>query len=263
VQGRARSLHRWCQRAALAALALACVSTASAQVNVEPLREKLADEGIHATINGSITSYRGNTTGLELGATGLVAWRAAPHWAFLSTAAHYSHLGRAVQVANTFAHLRYGYEFRDAVAAEMFAQAESDRFRRLQLRLLFGIGPRLTLFNGEWVRLFYGLSYMYEHDVVTGGVVPVRPADAHRLSNYASAVLVLEPKRASLSNTVYVQPRLDDVRDVRLLDVFALDVTVTGRLSAGLHATLRYENPVPLTVERADLMIKNTLGVVF
>ncbi|MEO8178774.1 MAG: DUF481 domain-containing protein [Deltaproteobacteria bacterium] len=241
----------------------AWVSRASAQVNTEALRSKLMEKGLQGTFNGSLTSYRGNTLGLELGASGLLAWQSAPHLVLLSGAANYSHLGGEVQVANAFAHSRYSYAVLERVAVEVFAQGESDRFRRLRLRTLLGVGPRLSLFDGEFVGLFYGISYMYEHNALADSFAPVRPADVHRFSNYASAVFVLEPKRATISNTVYAQPRLDDFRDLRLLDIFSLDATVTGRLSTGLHATLRYENPVRSPIKRADLMIKNTLGVVF
>jgi hypothetical protein len=76
-------------------------------------------------------------------------------------------------------------------------------------------------------------------------------------------LIVLEPGRAAVGNTIYFQPRFDDFRDVRLLDVLSLDVTITGTLSASLQATLRYESPVPEPIKRADLMVKNLLGVTF
>jgi len=227
------------------------------------MRKQLKGDGVLGKVNGSVISYGGNTTGLELGVTGLIGGRSAPHLAYSSASANYSHLGGRVQVANAFVHLRYAREIRDWVAAETFAQAETDRFRSLRMRLLFGLGPRFTLLDEELVGLFYGVSYMYEHDELDGATPIVRPSDVHRLSSYASLVIVLEPKRAVFSNTVYAQPRFDAPSDLRLLEVLSFDVTVAGQLTAGLHATLRYENPVPADIKPADVTLKNTLGVTF
>ncbi len=250
---------------ALMASALAWPRRALGQVNVEGLRKALNAPGVHGSLNGTLTTYGGNTMGTELGGAALLGYREARQLVYLSTNANYSNLGGEVQVSNAFAHFRYNYALGPSVAAELFTQGESDRFRRLRLRALVGVGARFTLIEGEAGALFYGVSYMYEHTTLAASIAdaPVRPADVHRVNNYAALLIVLEPGRAVLGNTVYFQPRLDDLRDLRLLDVLALDVTVTGRLSASLQATLRYESPVPEGIKRADLMVKNMLGITF
>jgi Protein of unknown function, DUF481 len=238
---------------------------ATAQVNVEGLRKALTAQGVHGTLSASLTTYGGNTMGTSLGGVALVGYREERQLVYLSTNANYSNLGGEVQVANAFAHFRYNYVINHRVAAEAFTQGESDRFRRLRLRTLVGVGPRFTLLEGDSGALFYGVSYMFEHTSLGDSVAdnPVRPADVHRMNNYAALLLVLEPGRASLGNTIYFQPRFDDFHDVRLLDVLSLDVSITGLLSASLQATLRYESPVPESIKRADLMVKNLLGVTF
>jgi hypothetical protein len=235
------------------------------QVNVEGLRKSLTASGVHGTLSGSITTYGGNTVGTALGSTALIGYREQRQLVYLSTNANYSKVGGEVQVANAFVHFRYNYVLAPWIAWEAFAQIESDRFRRLRWRSLLGTGPRFTIFDGESVALFYGASYMFEHTKLSESVEdrPVRPPDVHRMNNYAALLLVLEPGRASVGNTIYFQPRLDDFRDVRLLDILSLDVTITGKLSASLQATVRYESPVPEPIKRADLMVKNLLGVTF
>jgi hypothetical protein len=262
------SLERPPRRGFVAALlfALPAVSRdAEGQVNVEGLRKALTTPGIHGTLSGSITTYGGNTMGMTLGGVALVGYRAERQLIYLSTNANYSNLGGEVQVSNAFAHFRYNYVLDPGVSLEVFTQVENDRFRRLRLRTLVGTGLRFTVIEGESVALFYGVSYMFEHTSLGESVAdhPVRPADVHRMNNYAALVIVLEPGRAALGNTIYCQPRFDDFRDLRLLDVLSLDVTITGTLSASLQATLRYESPVPESLERADLMVKNMLGVTF
>jgi hypothetical protein len=106
---------------------------------------------------------------------------------------------------------------------------------------------------------------MYVHTTLAPSVAdrPVRPADVHRLNNYAALLIVLDPERAALGNTLYLQPRIDDLRDIQLLNVLSLDVKIAGRLAASLQATLRYEAPVPTPLERTDLTVKNLLGMTF
>jgi hypothetical protein len=251
--------------AALPCLLFSLAPGAAAQVNVEGLRKALTTPGIHGNLSGSLTTYGGNTMGTALGGVALVGYRAERQLCYLNLNANYSNLGGEVQVANAFAHFRYNYALAPWVAMEVFTQGESDRFRRLRLRTLVGTGPRFTVIEGESGALFYGVSYMFEHTTLAESVAdsPVRPSDVHRMNNYAALLIVLEPGRAALGNTIYYQPRFDDFRDVRLLDVLSLDVTITGRLSASLQATLRYESPVPESLKRADLMVKNMLGVTF
>lgn len=245
--------------------ALGATRAGLGQVNVEVLRKQLTQEGVHGTLGGSITSYNGNTRGTELGGSTLVGYRSGLDLGYLNINANYSNFTGEVQVANAFVHFRYNRKLEEWLAAEAFTQAENDRFRRLRLRSLVGVGARFTVADTERVSLFYGVSYMYEHTELSESVAdrPVRPDDVNRLNNYAALLLVLDPGRATLSNTIYFQPRFDDLSDVRLLDILSLDVSVTGRISASLQATLRCESPVPPTLEPVDLMVKNMLGVMF
>lgn len=248
------------------AVSLARPPSAAAQVvNVEGLRKSLTEPGVHGKLGGSITTYNGNTRGTELGGAALIGYRQERHLAYLNTSANYSNMGGDVRVANAFLHFRYNYVFSELVAGELFAQSESDRFRRLRLRSLVGIGPRLSIVQGETVSLFYGLAYMFEHTTLGDSLADrrVRPDDVHRINNYAALLVVLDPERAQLANTIYLQPRADDLRDMRLLDVLSLEVSITGRISASLQGTLRYESPVPRPLKRADLMVKNMLGLTF
>ena len=238
---------------------------ARAQVNVEGLRKAFTTPGVHGKLGGSITTYNGNTQGTELGGSALLGYRAGPQLVYVSTNANYASFSGDVSVANAFLHFRYNHTLTPLMTAEAFAQGESDRFRRLRLRTLAGVGLRFTVVESDTLVLFYGVSYMYEHATLGESLddAAVRPADVHRMNNYAALAFILDPGRAVLANTLYVQPRFDDFGDVRLLDVLGLDVTVTGMLTASLQATLRYESPVPEPLKRADLMVKNMLGVTF
>ncbi|HYO93459.1 MAG TPA: DUF481 domain-containing protein, partial [Polyangiaceae bacterium] len=241
-------------------LALFASSTAvNAQVNVEPLRRQLTEDGVGARIAARLTGYEGNAQGVELGANVLVGGRHGRHFGYSSAAGDYTRLNRATQVSKTFAHARHNYEWTHNLWSELFAQVESDRFRRITLRELLGVGPRVALLERDTLALFYGTAYMLEYTRVgeNAGVVD-RTSIAQRWSNYAAFTFTPDP-RVSFSETLYLQPRFDDFADFHLLSVAGLQFALTPRLSSRIDVTFRYESRHPPQVRPFDLDVKNAL----
>jgi hypothetical protein len=236
-------------------------SAARSQVNVEPLRQQLKEDGWGGRVQASVATYAGNTEGVILGSAGFVGARGERNIAYAVLNGDYARLNGAVSVAKWFAHGRYNYELSDALWWEVYGQIESDRFRRVALRELAGTGPRVALLQSPRVDLFYGISYMYEHaDFSTA------EADAdgttHRVSNYI-AVTVKAQERIVLTNVTYAQPRLSRFKDVDLLSVSSADFTVTKRLHSRLDAVVRYSSVLPADIERFDVELKNSLEFLF
>lgn len=245
----------------LSLVACAWPGVAGAQVNVEPLRQQLAQDGWGGRVQASVATYAGNTQGVILGSAGFVGARGQRHVAYAVLSGDYARLNGAVSVAKWFAHARYNYQLSSALWWEVYGQIESDRFRRVALRELAGSGPRVALLRLPSLELFYGISYMYEHKEFSSDQ---RDADggAHRLSNYL-AVTAKVQERIVLSSVTYVQPRLSRPRDVDLLSVSSADFTVTKRLHSRLDATIRYSSVTPADVQGFDLELKNSLELLF
>lgn len=236
-------------------------AAASAQVNVEVLRRSLTQSDFGGKVDVSVATYQGNTQGTNLGASGLIGVQTGPHLAYANASGRYAHLGGEVSVANYFGHLRYNYRLAAPLWAEALAQAEGDRFRRLQLRQLLGAGIRWAALDSPGLAAYYGLTYLLEYNRLSKDEVPVRPDVVHRLGNYLSAVMELDDARATFSTTLYYQPRIDAPKDFRLLWVSSLDFKVAGHLNAGINATVRYENPVLRDLKSHDITVINTLGL--
>lgn len=235
--------------------------TARAQVNVEPLRQQLKDDGWGGRVQASVATYAGNTEGVILGSAGFFGARGQRNVVYTTLSGDYARLNGAVSVAKWFAHGRYNYELTKMLWWEAYGQIESDRFRRVALRELVGTGPRVALLQTETVELFYGVSYMYEHqDYSTDEADADRTA--HRISNYL-AVTVKAQERIVLSNVTYAQPRLTRFKDVDLLSVSSADFTVTKRLHSRLDAVVRYSSVVPSDIKRFDVEFKNSLEFLF
>ena len=65
-----------------------------------------------------------------------------------------------------FQHLRYNYTFKDSsfFTIETFAQYQYNVIKLLKNRLLYGLGPRFRLLNGEKAHLYIGTLGMFEFE---------------------------------------------------------------------------------------------------
>ena len=183
--------------------------------------------------------------------------------AYLSASADYARSNQETTVAKAFAHLRYTRQLASPWFGEVFVQWEHDQFRRINTRELFGLGPRVELFDGDVFSFAGGTAYMLEQ-------TSRRDADAstvtsewkHRSSSYAT--LNYRPhNHVALSETLYYQPRFDDPSDYVLLSVFGAHFTVTPALSSGVDLRVRTESAAPEGVETTDLEVLSSLSLTF
>lgn len=235
---------------------------ASAQVNVEPLRQQVTERRFGARISASTTTYAGNTQGVVFGGSALLGGRTERNFGYLDVSGNYSRLAGVVSVAKWFAHLRHNFQLGSDLWWEEYGQLESDRFRRVQLRELVGTGPRLRVASRERFELFIGTSYMVEHTELDSTVPGNRGQGTfERWSSYVAATY--EPHdRILLSSVSYVQPRIDRFSDYKILSVSGADFEITTRLHSRVDVTARYESMTPSDVKHADLEIKSSLEVV-
>ncbi len=237
---------------------------AAAQVNVEPLRAKLKSDGAGGSLDVKLSGRTGNNQGLTAGGSGLVGVRGEPHFAFVSASAEYASYFGKVQASRYFAHARYNYTVAAPVWAELFGQLEHDRFARLTLRELGGVGPRVQLFSDEGARAFVSTAYMLEHETLD--LPPTAPDDRDTLAHRSSttlAGLVKVDDRIVLTATALIQPRFDRPKDYRALLLTSAEFAITKRLAASVNLSLRHDSEPPTGVKRTDLAIDNQLGLRF
>jgi hypothetical protein len=255
---------------------------ARAQVNTETLRKRIKAVGYSIILEESVTGDLGNTQGISLGSGAGGGWASDPHLIFAYARFDYTKYSGTTSVNKTFAHVRYNYEFAPWIWGEAFAQLQSDEFQRLDLRNLFGVGPRMRLFRAtdntkqenrdvktptQTFEMFVGTAYMFERDVITAQVGSTGPENQniqiwHRWSNYVTLQWQIDP-RAIISTTMYVQPAFNEFSNVRLLNESILTFSLTKLFAAGITATIRYDSQPPSGVEPTDIEIKNTLSVTF
>jgi hypothetical protein len=247
---------------ALAAAAVCSAESARAQVNTEPLRKRIRQKGTSFILEGTFDGHTGNTQGVT--ADGLVGlgFATGRHLAFGFASADYSKLNGTLGVDKSFAHARYDCELLPWGWWELFAQAQSDHFQRIALRNIFGAGPRVALYEDKQIGLFLGVAYMFERDAYA--LAPGDPAPsiqtAHRVSAYLSARTTLADGIDAVTTT-YLQPRIDDPSDLRVLSESGFVFKIARWLSTSIAFTAHYDSRVPIGVLRTDTELKNALAL--
>lgn len=259
-------ISRFAAAVLTALIGLTIASAGSAQVNTESLRKRIKVVGYSFIAEGSLTADTGNTEGITVGGGLGGGWARDPHLLFAYARLDYAKYNDVESVNKTFAHLRYNYEFEKWLWGEAFVQAQSDAFQRLDLRNLFGLGPRFRVLHGALAKefdVYLGTAYMLERDAITAEVGATGPQNQsiqvwHRWSNYVSIQWTVD-ERVTLGTTMYVQPALTDFGDVRLLNETLCTFKITKVFSAGLSGVIRYDSEPPTGVLPTDMEVKNSL----
>lgn len=257
-----RTHHR---RAAVLAISVVLLPSSSvAQVNVERLRGDLKDRPALGTVDGAFTGRTGNVESIVLGASALGAARWRRHRFFGSTQADYARFDRETRVSKSFIHLRYGFEVNAMLQGEAFVQQQQDKFQRLLIRELVGAGPRVILRDAKDLRVAIGTALMFEYERirVAAGADDAPLSHVFRVSSYASATWQLDNRMRALG-TVYVQPRVDELADVRVLFEAAVTTDITGSLGLKVLATVRHDSLPPTLVKQTDVEVRNAITLTF
>lgn len=255
--------------AAMMAAAFILVSTASeAQVvNVAKALADIDQKGLYGSVQGSLDWQTGNTRTLSVFGKLDLFLNLDRHLVFASASASHATQGEddVVFISKTFEHLRYRIAILDWLGLETFGQHDFNRFRRLRIRALGGIGPRVSL---ELVQdLFFlslGTSYMFEFTEASKGDhddSSVREYN-HRWNNYLSVVLTPRDN-VSLDSTLYVQPRFDHMKDLLLLSESGLTVEIVSWLTLRVSYSFFLDTRPFDDVHNYDSALKTTLGVRF
>jgi hypothetical protein len=143
-------------------------------------------------------------------------------------------------------------------------QHEFDQFRRLSVRGLAGTGPALQLVNTEDVAVLAGAAYMLEYERLDDRAGTMDAGDrsiAHRASFYVTGTETAGS--VSFAETIYVQPRLDDPGDVRVLGELSVTTKLSKRIALSDALIVAYDRTPPEGIERYDTQLMISVIVTF
>ena len=247
--------------------ALLCLLWAAAAhgqiVNVLPAAQSTAD-GWSGSLEGAADVRAGNTEFTKARLTGAIARRTESSlWLGIARGERGSRSDDRF-IARAFGHLRYRQAIRRPIAVEGFLQVEADEFRRLSLRALAGGGLRCECPVGSRLSTAFGVALMAEEERLRVGDAADsgrRQASA-RVSSYVSAEWASDGP-AAVTHTSFAQPRLTDLRDIRILSETTLDMRVIERVSIPVALLVLYDGRPPEDVEELDVSLTVSVRVRF
>ncbi len=250
----------WLRVFTLTAAVLGCVPTVDAQiVNVLP-SARGDDTGLSGSVHIGADWRSGNTELLlfRAGARGLYS-NSRDMFLVLAQGEIGVKSGERF-VARVFEHARYRRVAHGLWRVEAFVQHESDQFRRLSLRALLGVGARYERPLGGGGLVAIGSAYVAEQEQLREGDEP--DAGDETLSHRSSSYIALElpfGRDAELVQTIFVQPRLSDLSDIRVLNETALRVPVAGTMSLRTSLTVSHDGAPPSGVSATDFALRSSL----
>jgi Protein of unknown function, DUF481 len=239
---------------AAAAALVSGASSALAQVNVEALRADIDGKKLYLALQASVAAHSGNTEGVVASGGAFGALTIGPHLLFLKLQGEYAEFSGVPTITNAFAHARYTAHLLDFLYGEVFAQVEEDRFQRLALRQVDGVGLRFGIVQKRWLGLFVGTAWMLDWEKLDDQFVFGNGASwfAQRWSNYLSVTWKING-RARISDTLYVQPRFNAFSDLRLFNDSSFVMDIDKRFSIKIDCGVHHNTTPPLEVLPTDV----------
>ena len=156
---------------------------------------------------------------------------------------------------NGFGHLRYTIDKSKWLSYELFTQLQYNTLTKINSRWLTGGGIRLHLTQFENAPVTWGLLYMYENEEV---IDPSELNNHHRMSTYFS--FEMKPQSSvSFLSTTYVQPRIDQWSDYRILNENKFNLSITENLHFSIRFQLTYDSQPPVEVPSLTYDLSNGL----
>lgn len=243
-------------------LALLVRPVAAQIVNVQgQLAQPPAADGVSGQLELKVDWRAGNTSLLVLGGAGSLMWRRGKLLGLATARGEYGNARGLAIARKSFEHVRARYALDDRWKWEAFAQHEYDAFRRLSIRAVAGTGPALQLSEGDDIALLAGAAYLFELedlDKRAGTIDAGLRTTHHRASLYLTGSEKLG-EGVAFVQTIYVQPRIDEPSDLRLLGELSVTSKLTRRIALSNALTATYDRSPPDTVERYDVTLKLSL----
>lgn len=248
----------------LLVVAAAWPVAAAGQVNVEALRPDDPPMGVSGSLSGDLTVQTGNTDFVQIGVEGR-RYRVTES----STTLMVGHGGIGFLGRNRFAssglfHYRRSYGVNDWIAPEWYGQVNYDRSRSLSFRTVAGGGVRTAGVSGEWGHVGGGTGLILEHERLSlpDTAVHSRHTTVIRSSTFVT-LRVVTGDDLVVTSTTYVQPKVNEPADARVLEDLALATPVTERLALTVAFDLRYDSRPPDDVASLDTRLRTGLTLTY
>ncbi|NIM52611.1 MAG: DUF481 domain-containing protein [Gemmatimonadales bacterium] len=248
----------------LPVLVAVVVSPLSAQVNIERLRAGEEQKRLSGSLGFNLAARTGNVELVQFGLDGRLDHVSELVTTFLMGSGDLGWKGGDRFINEGMLHLRQVYRRGSSLRPEVFAQVNYNESRLLDFRALVGGGIRVRLFRNPTARFWWGSAYMFEYERLDllPDAIHAQRTSVHRWSNYLSSRIRFN-ERATLLWIVYVQPQLDEIKDLRILSDTSLGAELAGPTSLLVSLRMHYDSRPPDGKESLDTTIRTGVTIEF
>lgn len=214
-------------------------------------------DGWSGRLGASFSVSGGNTDEMSLSGAGRLQWQnASERFRVLAGGTRETTDGERNE-ENVLGHVRHNHRLVAWLRTLAFIQFQNNRFQRLKARTLLGAGFRTEPVATDRWSLAMGAAHMLELERLEG---ERETTTAHRLSTFVA--LDATPREGvELAASAFVQPRWDDVEDVRIATEASASSRLVGRLSLVVSTSFTYDAKAPADVEREDWSVESGLSL--
>jgi len=237
-------------------LLIMSVMSAQAIITIAPV-DIGAKPGLSGSVKGSFVTKRGNTDSDEYSAGSRVAYDNNKTYVLWGDIAFsYAKASGQTNTNKTYAHLRYIHTFYEKdLNAEAFVQSQTDKFTKIQKRLLSGVGLRYHAAIQSYGNIYLGFGGFAEHIDYTTHVDPTE--NNVRVNIYIAYKNSLS-KSARFSYIGYYQPKADLFDDYILSNSAELKVRIYKQLSINFEITYDRDTKPAIGVKKYDFTQKTS-----
>ncbi len=237
---------------------------AAAVVNIENMNAQPTRIGWSGMAEAALEARYGNSEREALKLGGRADWFSGEDTAFLVAGYDYGESKNVKDADSLFLHGRYIDAQTRLMSYEAFVQHEQNEFRRLKRSDLAGVGVRFVT-DDDVARLqnTFAVGLFHSDELVEG---LDGEADESETAIYGNLYWVFKWQmndNASLANTIYYQPAIKGDNDVHLLNMFALQVRIDGRLYLKLSLDVNHDSDPPSGVEKTDTRLLSGISYEF
>ena len=245
-------------------LAAAFPSSMSAQVDVEALRRDDPPLGMSGTFGGDLALRTGNVELIQLGLN-------ARLYSVTESATRLivGNGGLGLLSGNRFSssgllHYRQTYAYNESFSPEWYGQLNYDRPQLLNFRAVTGGGARTSFASGEWGQFGMGGAIMVEHERLNLPDTAVHDDQTTAVrGSYFLTLRVVPNDNLVITSTTYLQPRVRDFNDIRMLANLRVATSVTDELDLTVSFDLRYDSKPPDGISALDTSLRTGLRYSF
>ena len=212
----------------------------------ESLRQRSHSKPEFTSLSLSLSGRSGNSDSENVSLGAYHSRREGKHFGYVMATRDYAKSNGVESADAAFLHLRYNRYFNQNNAIEVFVQSNLDDFRSLEARNLIGTAYRHEISQSQAAGI--GIFREWEEYLVSDDK---QKFSQTRINLYWVLAKDIS-KHASITNTLYYQPNVENTNDWRAFNQLGLRSKITESLHMSFSLVWEYDSRPVLDVKSRD-----------